>query len=338
MEVKASDYPSAGMLPKGLTQVDEFLSKNPTFDGRDTVVAILDTGIDPAAIGMQTTSTGKPKVVDFIDCTGIGDVQMEPAQKCSDKNPLELVGASGRTLKLNPNWKNPSGDWYVGSKSLYSIAPAEVTGELGKERRMLHTEKHEAMQLSIAKHQQQHGDGDYSSAKIEALDNLKRLYQDCGPLLDCVVFHDGNQWLAAIDTEESGDFAEIPAMGAYKSTGDVGMLCKRHLLYYTVNFYDNGKILSIVTPPHIHSTHVSGIAAAFDPEEPVYMGIAPGAQILSLSVGDKRTGMMETGIGLIRAVNAIIEYNVDVANMSYGEPSSTSNEARVDRLLTVAEA
>ncbi|KAJ2857070.1 hypothetical protein J3B02_001238, partial [Coemansia erecta] len=74
MEMQSSDYPSSSLLQKEITQAAEFISKNPTFDGRDTVIAILDTGIDPAASGMQKTSTGKQKVIDFIDCSGSGDV------------------------------------------------------------------------------------------------------------------------------------------------------------------------------------------------------------------------------------------------------------------------
>ncbi|KAJ2590731.1 hypothetical protein H4R99_006998 [Coemansia sp. RSA 1722] len=339
MEMQSFNYPASGLLQKEVTQVAEFLNKNPTFDGRGTVIAILDTGIDPAAMGMQKTSTGKPKVIDFIDCTGAGDVEMGPAQKCPDDKPLELVGASGRTLKLNPNWKNPSGDWHLGSKSLYSIAPKEVTRALSKERTEMHNKKQELIKIDIQRKQQQLKDDDEDSdgtsdykEQFKALDKLNGIYNDHGPLLDCVVFHDGKQWLAAIDTEESGDLTQVAAMGAYKSTGNIGMLCKRHLLYFTINFYDNGKILSIVTPSDAHSTHVSGIAAAFHPEEPASIGIAPGAQLLSLSIGDQRVDAMETGIAHMRAVNAVIEYNVDLANMSFGEPSSVSNAGVEDNV------
>lgn len=59
-----------GLLPKSETEAQDFISSNPRFDGRGIIVGILDTGVDPGAIGLSKTSDGKVKVIDIIDCSG----------------------------------------------------------------------------------------------------------------------------------------------------------------------------------------------------------------------------------------------------------------------------
>jgi tripeptidyl-peptidase II len=103
-----------GLLPKKETQSFEFVQNHPEWDGRGIVVGILDTGVDPGAIGLQQTTDGKPKVIDIIDCSGSGDVVMHGPFQVDVEGVLPGIG--GQKLKVNPSWNNPSGNYRVGIK------------------------------------------------------------------------------------------------------------------------------------------------------------------------------------------------------------------------------
>jgi len=57
-------------------------------------------------------------------------------------------------------------------------------------------------------------------------------------------------------------------------------------------------------------------------------GIAPGAQIVSIKIGDSRLGSMETGTSMVRGLIAAKRANVDLINMSYGEPITRADIGR----------
>lgn len=121
-----------GLLPKVDTQALAFLEHHPDFDGRGVVVGVLDTGVDPGAVGLLLTSTGQPKVIDIVDCSGSGDVSMSaPVAAVDGKVPT----ADGRLLTVSAGWTNPSGMFRLGVKRAYELFPRGLKERVMEERR-----------------------------------------------------------------------------------------------------------------------------------------------------------------------------------------------------------
>lgn len=116
---KDSDFESF-YVPKREIGVDSFLKSNPRNDGRNTLIAILDTGIDPSAKGLQITTDGRPKIVDIINCSGDGDI-ITSTVRSAEKGIL--IGLSGRKLKIPDSWTNPSGKFHLGLVNVFDLAP-----------------------------------------------------------------------------------------------------------------------------------------------------------------------------------------------------------------------
>ncbi|KAL1319371.1 tripeptidyl-peptidase 2 isoform X1 [Arachis ipaensis] len=328
----------ASLMPKKEIAVDRFLQDHPNYDGRGVLIAIFDSGVDPAAAGLQVTSDGKPKILDVIDCSGSGDVDTSKVVKADADGCI--CGASGASLIINTSWKNPSGEWHIGYKFVYELFTEELTSRLKKERKKKWDEKN---QEEIAKAVKQLQDFDQQHIKVEdaqlkraredlqnRLDLLKRQsesYDDKGPVVDAVVWHDGEVWRVALDTHsleddpDCGKLSNFVPLTNYRIERKYGVFSKLDACTFVVNVYNNGNVLSIVTDCSSHATHVAGIASAFHPKEPLLNGVAPGAQLISCKIGDSRLGSMETGTGLIRALIAAVEHKCDLINMSYGEPT-----------------
>ncbi|XP_050154207.1 tripeptidyl-peptidase 2-like [Malus sylvestris] len=343
----------ASLMPKKEIGVDRFIDAHPNYDGRGALIAIFDSGVDPAASGLQVTSDGKPKVLDVLDCTGSGDVDTSKVVKADDNGCIP--GASGASLFVDSSWKNPSGEWHVGYKLVYELFTDTLTSRLKKERRKKWDEQNQEEIAKAVKNlqefDQKHSRVDDVHLKraqedlqnrVDYLQNQADSYDDKGPVIDAVVWHDGEVWRVALDTQTlednpvCGKLANFVPLTNYRIERKYGVFSKLDACTFVANVYDEGNILSIVTDSSPHGTHVAGIATAFHPKEPLLNGVAPGAQIISCKIGDSRLGSMETGTGLTRALIAAVEHKCDLINMSYGEPTLLPDYGRFVDLVNEA--
>ncbi len=324
-----------GLMPKHETGALRFLEAHPEYDGRGTVVAIFDTGVDPGAAGLQLTSDGKPKVIDLVDATGSGDVEMNVVAKPADG---KITGRTGRVLKLGADWKIPSGEVRLGVKAGFELFPKELLPRVTQHRREEFLKVQKKLEAELRRELEFF---DAKTSKVEKAELERRLerlvaagqsFEDVGPIFDCVVFHDGTHWRAVVDTDEDGDLGEEKLLTNFRTERQYATFDDVSLLNFAVNIYDNGKTLSIVIDSNPHGTHVAGIVAANFPEQPEWNGVAPGAQIVSVKIGDTYLDGMETPAGLLRAVKAVLDNKCDLINMSFGEPTKTPDRGLVVKL------
>jgi subtilisin family serine protease len=73
-----------GFLPREATGTVAFLAEHPRWDGRGVLLGILDSGLDVGVPGFDTTTAGRPKVVDLRDFSGEGAIALRPAGPAGD--------------------------------------------------------------------------------------------------------------------------------------------------------------------------------------------------------------------------------------------------------------
>lgn len=326
----------SALIPKREVAADVFLKANPSWDGRGVVIGIFDTGVDPAAAGLSTTSTGERKIIDIIDASGSGDVDTSIRRK-PDANG-KLIGLSGRTLVLPAGVINPTGEFRLGLKSAHELFYDSV---LKRVIALRAAQQAAASSVRLAAHDRSEEATKLKAARAKAPDERTRAERDLiarevaltaletdksadtnGPLYDCIVWHDGDSWRVVIDTDEDGDLRNEKVLRPYAIAGEYGSFGGIAHTTFGVQVYEKGDLLSIVTVSGAHGTHVASIAAGYTANEAARNGIAPGARIVSIKVGDIRAGGSSYGTSELRATALAAQHRVDIVNASWGGRST----------------
>jgi tripeptidyl-peptidase-2 len=163
-------------------------------------------GVDPGAVGLQTTSDGRPKIIDVIDCTGAGDVETTDVRELTEGVAVKdstIKGLSGRTLKLG-DWSIPSRKIHVGMKRAYEIFPGPLVKRIKEDRKEAFSRSHRQSvtdaQRKIAEWEAAHKsptDVEKREKKdletvLEALNEVLEQYADpgmCGLCIHCSRTH-----------------------------------------------------------------------------------------------------------------------------------------------------
>ncbi len=269
-----------------------FVRAHPDWDGRRVAIAVLDTGLDTAAPGLLTTPQGQPKIVEARDFTKQGDVDLRAARPET---------ADGREVL-----RTDDGFVYKPTQHLGKARGGRcLLGFLDESR--------------------------FANSAVSDINGNGR-EDDRFALLVCEgASTEGAAWFTVPDRDADLDLDEEAAVPDFSVAREAfrfaGADPQKGItpLAFAPTVRPEDRVLSLHFADGSHGTHVAGIAAGYRlGNREGYDGIAPGAQLLSLKIGDNTlAGGSTTSESMKKALEFAAEWarehdTVVVANVSYG--------------------
>ncbi|MFZ5983633.1 MAG: S8 family serine peptidase [Acidobacteriota bacterium] len=289
----------------------DFVKAHPDWDGRGVLIAVCDSGVDLGLPGLTVTSDGKPKILDARIFLENRKVSLERAEAGQDAN--------GKALRAK------DGKWLYGFESLGLKPPSE------KDLYVAYF-KEEDLKNSDARDGDLNGNG--SKDDVYGMVAFPESKAADAP------------WLAVVDTNADGSLADekpvrdfAVAREAFELRGrDVHAQAK--VMGFALNLWPSEKKAALYMADGSHGTHVAGICAGFGIDgQPGFDGVAPGAQVLALKIGDNTlSGGATTPGSMVAAWRYAVKKAKElgmplVIQMSYGVGSENEGTAEAERLL-----
>ncbi len=279
----------------------DFIENHPDCDGRGVLIAVCDTGVDLGLSGLTKTSDGKDKIVDARDFTGQYTIKAE-----------EPLIAEDGALYLKDE------------KRLYNFE--KVLSHIDKKKVYIGYFKEE----------------DARNSEVRDINGNKK--ED--DVFGFILYKDGEKWKVLIDSDGDGELTEEKSYLDFSEGREIFSFSGKDSfsdyvpLNVAVNIDSDSKEVSFYMADGSHGTHVAGIAAGFEiDKEPEFSGIAPGAQILALKIGNNAfSGGATTEGSMVSAWRYAIkkarELNMPlVIQMSYGIGSEIEGRAKAEELI-----
>jgi tripeptidyl-peptidase II len=289
------------------TGVHEFLEKYPEYDGRGTIVMILDTGIDIGVDGLTKTSTGEDKVLDVQDFTGQGDVIYFEAEIEEEDDTL----------------------YFVNEDRGFRISGAEKLSLKASDEKYFIGLLEEKIWMN--------SDSDVKDINSNGANDDKFYF---------VVFNaeeDGESFnVVYIDTDTDGDLADETPIRNYKEKHQtVDLEGKDNLPFFTIalNIYPEENRLSFFYDDGSHGSHCAGIACGYSIGVTAFNGVAPGAKLMGFKIGNNNysggSTVTESMKNAYLYADKISKKREEpcIINMSFGVGSEIEGHADMERFL-----
>ncbi len=297
------------------TGVEEFVTLHPEYDGRGTIIIILDTGVDIGVEGLTKTSTGDVKFIDVQDFTHQGDVQLFEA---------DVDVEEGKTI-----FKDDEEKYTVIASDSLQYSPKDNKYYIGgfDEIRLMNSDSG-AGDLN--------GDGDMEDVFV------------------MVVFEasEGSEsfWVVCLDLNGNGDISDDKPIRNYKDKQDAfSFEYPGDLPPLTMGLNvlpeeksedpDSVGIVSFHYDDGSHGTHVAGIAGGNKIGGIDFNGIAPGANMMSMKLGNN---LYSGGCTVTESMKKAYLYADKVSreakvpvivNMSFGIGSEIEGQAEIETFI-----
>ena len=233
------------------TGVEEFIKLHPEYDGRGTIILVLDTGVDMGIDGLTKTSTGEVKVIDAQDYTGQGDMPLVEA---------ELTSEDGK-------------DVFENEDKGYSVFA-------DKNKMLKSADDGYWMSVLNETHLMNSGSGaqDLNGNGVKDDKYFMVTYKTTE-----------DYWVVYFDTNGDGDLSDEKPLRNYKENFDSFTIQNQKgltPLTFALNIFPEEKRISLYFDDGSHGTHCAGIAAGFNIGDSGLNGVAPGAKVIGLKLGN----------------------------------------------------